>query len=213
MLKTLNYKVDSAAAVAAMEAAPGRINAGISSGVELALGYFQKLEVENILSPYGDKPRAVAFGTLAQHVDLMFTPGELHGAVVISPPADIYADPVETGTRPHFPPIAPIIRWVIQKGLAGGTASQRFEARSVVKTLNAAGFSKKDAGRLAKKMSTESEAEKIAHAIAWKIYRKGTRGHFFAQRAFDAGKETALLKIDQQVDLAIQEINSGGFAA
>ena len=57
-----------------------------------------------------------------------------------------YVQPVDLGTKPHFPPIEPLVDWV----------KIRFAVTS------------------------EQQAEHIARAIAWKIFRRGTQGaHVF----------------------------------
>jgi hypothetical protein len=35
--------------------------------------------------------------------------------IFAGPPADVYAAPVETGTRPHFPPPSALVPWVKQR--------------------------------------------------------------------------------------------------
>src|SRR3989304_4864625 len=37
------------------------------------------------------------------------------GLLFVNPPADTYALPMETGTRPHFPPTAALLPWVLKK--------------------------------------------------------------------------------------------------
>src|SRR2546430_17484424 len=39
----------------------------------------------------------------------------LHEVISVSPPADVYALPVDTGTKPHFPPTKALLLWVKQK--------------------------------------------------------------------------------------------------
>jgi len=60
-----------------------------------------------------------------------------------------YALPVELGTKPHMPPVAPLVQWAKQKlGVSG------------------------------------KEAERAGWAIARKIARVGTKGHFMFATAF-----------------------------
>ena len=70
-----------------------------------------------------------ATGNLAQSVFSEFRPEPMRMVEVIAagPPADVYAAPVETGTRPHFPPVNALLLWVKQKfGI-----TDESEARSV----------------------------------------------------------------------------------
>jgi hypothetical protein len=39
----------------------------------------------------------------------------MHEVIGVHPPADVYAAPVETGTRPHFPPPSALLLWVQKK--------------------------------------------------------------------------------------------------
>jgi len=93
--------------------------AGVQAGLE-ALGVKgAEMVVENIVTPYNGLPPAVCFGNLAGSIisefvreASMFT--EIIG---VSPNvgADVYAAPVETGTRPHFPPASALLPWVQKK--------------------------------------------------------------------------------------------------
>lgn len=65
-----------------------------------------------------------------------------------------YAIYVERGTRPHWPPIAPILAWVLVKGFAGLSASGKTQS-----------------------------AESIAHAIAHKISVEGTKPTWFMRNS------------------------------
>jgi hypothetical protein len=68
-----------------------------------------------------------------------------------------YAQFVYDDTRPHFPPVNKIAKWVRLKGLAGSFS---------IKT-------RKRVGGIRKQFEEDT---KLAWAIAWKIYRKGTKG-------------------------------------
>jgi hypothetical protein len=93
---------------------------------------------------------------------------------LISTPA-VYGEPVELGTRPHFPPVAPIQHWVEkQMGLSGS------EAKSVA-FLIARAISKR--GTKAQKMFTisveqhEADVIRILEQIPADILQKVTKGH------------------------------------
>jgi hypothetical protein len=40
---------------------------------------------------------------------------QMHEVIAVHPPADVYAGPVELGTRPHFPPSGALLLWVQKK--------------------------------------------------------------------------------------------------
>lgn len=80
-----------------------------------------------------------------------------------------YAAAVELGTRPHMPPIEPLIDWVRQKLPAG----QRVSIKTRRSTIT-----KEGAG----------EAERIARAIQWKIAHYGTPAVGMFHRALAANR-------------------------
>ena len=89
-----------------------------------------------------------------------------------------YGAYVETGTKPHWAPIAPIARWVEQKiqphVLAVGvefSGGRALPARAGTKKL------KGDARQRA--------IQAVARAIQVKIAKKGTEGKFFVKRSLD----------------------------
>jgi hypothetical protein len=90
------------------------IRRGVRNGIEKLLTHGQRLVQTNVTTAYGEKPPAVAFGILANSVVAEMS-GELAGDLFVAPPADVYGMPVETGTRPHWPPREPILRWVKHK--------------------------------------------------------------------------------------------------
>lgn len=68
---------------------------------------------------------------------------------------------VHEGTKPHFPPIEPILKWVIYKGLLN-------KANKPAATLKSL-----------KKSGGDNEAKAIAYLIARKISRVGTKAFPF----------------------------------
>lgn len=69
------------------------------------------------------------------------------------------------GTRPHFPPIEPIKKWVIQKGLLRDSRGKPTTARRATRE------------------GDDRRAYGIAYLIARKIFRRGTRGLPFLKLA------------------------------
>lgn len=90
------------------------IRRGLRNGVEKLLFHGQRLAQTNVTTAHGDKPPAVATGELANAVTAEMH-GEFAGDLFVAPPADVYGQPVEGGTRPHWPPREPILRWVKHK--------------------------------------------------------------------------------------------------
>lgn len=84
-----------------------------------------------------------------------------------------YALPVETGTKPHWPPLAPLVLWVRRK--LGGQVL--IEAKAEARGLHKVGFK----GIRATQMRGGIEQD-IARRIQFTIARRGTRGaHMFAK--------------------------------
>ena len=71
-----------------------------------------------------------------------------------------YAPAVEFGTRPHFPPIAPLKLWARRK----------------------------------------LGDEGAAYAVQKAIGKRGTKGHFMFQKAWEKGKDKAIRRITDAVD-------------
>ncbi len=93
----------------AIEGAEDAILAGILSGMEKIGERGVGLVVEGTpVGATGNLAHSV-FPHLEQNADL-FTEIISNG-----PPADIYAAPVNFGTKPHFPPYEALIPWVIKK--------------------------------------------------------------------------------------------------
>jgi len=74
--------------------------------------------------------------------------------------ASPYVVAVELGTKPHLPPIAPLIDWVEKRGLAKVFSIKTHKAM-------------KPKGRDEAAITLQ-----IAEAIAWKIFHHGTQGQF-----------------------------------
>ncbi|HWP39752.1 MAG TPA: hypothetical protein VNL70_02415 [Tepidisphaeraceae bacterium] len=115
----LRYRIESEEAQRMLREAPEALAASLAEGVDAALALFHGAVQQNIRSPHGQKPPAVAYGYLANAITTE-QPEPLYGRVFVAPPADVYGTPVETGTAPHFPPVAAIERWVEKKFAAQG---------------------------------------------------------------------------------------------
>ena len=87
-----------------------------------------------------------------------------------------YAVFVHEGTKPHFPPIEPIMHWVKRKGIGQQfyIKSKRAIATKRKSVRTKSGFSEQ---------KYSSEVRSVAYAIAKSISRKGTRGIKFFEMA------------------------------
>lgn len=101
-----------------------------------------------------------------------------------------YAQYVEIGTKPHMPPLQPLVDW----------------ANAVIEGVHAvAGTNKKG-----KPVATGAGAE-IVEAIRWSIYRRGTRKQPVWQTTYDK----LLPQIQQLLEAAVQRVRdrlAGGAA-
>lgn len=93
--------------------------AGVHAGLDVLGIKGAEMVQENIATPYNGLPPAVCFGNLAASVvaTQWQDAGMVSEFIGVSPNvgADIYAAPVETGTRPHMPPVSALLPWVQKK--------------------------------------------------------------------------------------------------
>ena len=92
-----------------VEGATGEMKAAVLRGLTLGL---EKLAEKGVAMVQAKSP--VAFGILANSIQTEFESGKgmLKAFIFAGPPADVYAAPVEYGTRPHFPPPSALVPWV-----------------------------------------------------------------------------------------------------
>ena len=94
-----------------------------------------------------------------------------------------HAKPVHFGSRPHMPPVEPLIAWVrrnlriIQTPSGKRVAALFKPPRGISKAFPPTAAAVKKPG--------EREAERVGWAVAKKIAREGTRAVPFLQRAID----------------------------
>ncbi|HEX4039073.1 MAG TPA: hypothetical protein VHX37_13515 [Acidobacteriaceae bacterium] len=157
--------------------------AGVQTGLE-ALGVKGAEMVEqNIATPYGNLPPAVAFGHLVASIVSSFTREATmcREVIGVAPTlgADVYAAPVETGARPHMPPPSALIPWVQKKF----------------------GF------------GDEKQVMSIAFAVAKTIAKRGMQGHFMFERALDQLEPIAPEVLEAAIAQALAEHGfTGGHA-
>jgi hypothetical protein len=93
------------------------IGVGFERGMEVAGARGAQLVQQNISSPYLGRTAAVSTGELLHSITYEVSRAATLSRVVIfsQPPGGDYAAYVETGTGPHFPPIAPLLLWVSRR--------------------------------------------------------------------------------------------------
>lgn len=136
-----------------------------------------------------------AFGELRESADVR---DKKTGAdIVFDAP---HAGPVEAGSRPHTPPIEPLIAWVKLRGLQGLMSSGRIKqlagsttaqhARNIAAAIRSA----ERGGAVAVDVP-----EQIARAIQHAISLHGTKPQWFARRALPAIRDYLNKHIPEQL--------------
>ena len=109
----------------------------------------------------------VAFGELR---DGLVSEDRPTGAAIVATAP--HSASVEQGSRPHMPPLAPILAWVRLRGAQGLDAAPAAKGAPAV-----------IAGRIARQGSATATpvdaAERVARAIQHAIAKRGTRPHWF----------------------------------
>ena len=194
MLK-LRMNIDSEEAKRLLARAPEALHEALDRALARILPLFEARVKQYIGEPYEGKPAAVAQSTL---VNAVFSEAEgLHGVVAVHPPADVYASAVETGARPHFPPVSALFAWVRKK----------FELKQT--KVTAAMLTKRGGLARARRARKQERAiESAAYAVARAISKRGTRGHFMFERAFQAERANAETIVDAEIDSALQSLET-----
>jgi len=172
-----SVKLDAAKVKALLNRAPAELQAAIERGSH-KLGSEMQKTAQAVLERHTPFP-AVAFGNLVRGIQYeVKTQPPLGLTLYVAPPADVYALPVETGSRPHFPPIAALLPWVKKK-----------------LSLPAGGID-------------EPEAKALAFVVARKISKTGTKGVFFFERTRQAHEPDAAATYDFYLDEAIARLEA-----
>lgn len=112
-----------------------------------------------------------------------------------------HAAPVEFGSRPHWPPIEPIIRWVKLRGSQGLTGASMGHLPGTTTPAHATAV----AGAIAKmgdgSVTPIDAPERIAWAIAAKIAKNGTKPAFY----MGAAVPVALDALRNEVNAALED--------
>lgn len=135
---------------------------------------------------------SLASGQLRQGItsEVTITPREITGVVRAQAQGANgynYAPAVEYGTRPHWPPLEPLVEWVRLKHLAGS-------------------YSVKSHRRLGGAVRRLDEDTQLARAIQRKIARRGTKARPFMEPAFENKKDDLARLIENGVERAVQNM-------
>lgn len=84
-----------------------------------------------------------------------------------------HAAMIENGTRPFFPPLAPLIEWVKRKGLHTTHLSTRTSRKTGETVVSV------------RKKKTDADAKAIAYAVAKAISKRGIEPRHFFKKAWD----------------------------
>jgi hypothetical protein len=119
----------------------------------------------------------VAFGELREHVHSRAR--EQGAAVIVNAP---HAAPVEVGSRPHTPPLEPIIDWVKLRGMqALLTERQRGRLPGATSKEHAEWVGAELAKHVTAGASDVDAPRRVAFLIQQKIARAGTMPHWYAR--------------------------------
>jgi len=97
-----------------------------------------------------------------------------------------YAAAVEYGSKPHMPPVEPLIGWVRRKGLAGT-------------------YSTRTRRRLGNKEDQGQQDRALAWAIAMKIKRVGTKAHPFLEPAYKKNELAIRRRFEHTVEIIVNK--------
>lgn len=152
-----------------------------------------------------------AFGTLRNSI-LPETLSTTQGIIGHVTTAVRYALPVETGSRPHWPPIEPLILWVKRK-LAGKGSMMQLEAKDTARIQRRdvqIGLAKgKFVGRhnLKSGVILEKMIRSRAFLIARAISKRGTKAHRMFETAFNARAADVQRIFEEAVDRFVNKVS------
>ena len=159
------------------EGLAGELLAAIQEGTKNGLNALgikgAEMVHDNIASPFGSLPPAVAFGDLLASVVFKYEREATMCREVIGIGPTLkafeYAAPVETGARPHMPPASLLVAWVQKKfGIEDG-----------------------------------KQALSVAFAVAKSIAKRGTQGHQMYSRALEALEPLAPAELNAAIEAAM----------
>ena len=178
----------------AFEQFPGAMRNASRAAILEALGELEREVVQRV---------PVAHGILAGKVFSALRGEEtavVRGEVAVAPPADRYALPVETGSKPHFPPLDAILLWLEAPKMKAVVLSLAAEMQA--RRAEAAANRKKPGARQYKQTPEEQAKRALAYLIGRKIARQGTKGAFMFRDAFEQNEERVAAHIRGRLETA-----------
>jgi hypothetical protein len=177
-----SFTIDAQAAIAGISRMPDELRQKLAAALVQGSFELQRAIVEAT-------PTSGA-GTLRQSIQAQPVEITAEAVQVTVSTALAYALPVETGSKPHMPPEAPIREWVIRRGLVG-------------RPRTASGRPSKAKDRV---QDYERQIDDVVAAVRWKIFTKGTP----AARMFQVGFERTQASIVRRIQGAVGTALSGG---
>lgn len=121
-----------------------------------------------------------------------------------------HAAPVETGSRPHWPPLAPLIAWVKLRGMQGheGAPSgqrKRWRGTTTAEHAGAISGALNCMAELRGGANDVDDPERIARAIQRSIAAHGTKPHWYMRNALPEIRRF----LDVEIRLALHEGGTG----
>jgi len=110
--------VNATIRIVGLDKAIAKVRTAVFAGVDDALAVAgargQQLVVQTMEQPYAGRADAISSGVLVGGIAFERIRGvDIAGVRIFAgPPGDRYADPVEAGSRPHFPPPGALLSWV-----------------------------------------------------------------------------------------------------
>lgn len=173
---------------------PERMNSVARAAVTEALAELEREVVARIPVAHGILAGKVFSSLRGEVTDVV------RGEVAVAAPADRYALPVETGTKPHFPPLDALLLWLEAPKMQGVVLSLAGEiAAKRSKRPREAGY---------KRTPEEQAKQTLAFLIGRKIAREGTKGAFMFRDAFAENEERVVAHIRGRLVNAAVEVLS-----
>ncbi len=115
-----------------------------------------------------------------------------------------HAAAVEFGSRPHMPPLEPLIRWVKLRGMqglskSGGVSKAKKIGPGTTTRTHAISIASQLRGMATNGANAVDDPEKIARAIQAVIAKKGTKPHHYAAKSLPEAMEV----LDAQIAAAL----------
>lgn len=174
----------------------------LRQGVKNTVKAGEKIVVGNLPEAFGDLRRGLSSDILTgpQGEDDM---GTTHGRIIVDAP---HAAAVEVGSRPHMPPLEPILAWVklrASQGISGGgrgptTRMWAKHVRMQMRGYEVRASRQNNSGRY----TPVDAPEKLAKSIQMAIAKGGTAPQWYMRKSLP---EVAM-KLFQELSIGVQKL-------